>query len=431
MSCLVMLRQLPAAVAADYYVPRDSVEFTAREGLPNLFKKLKQGENVTIAYLGGSITGQNGWRVQSQEWFEEEYPDAKIRGINAAIAGTGSGLGVYRLEQDALVSRPDLLFVEFAVNDIGAPPENITRAMEGIVRKTWKINPETDICFVYTMTFREYADLANGKMMRSVSVMEAVADHYGIPSVHMGYKAALMEKAGSLIIKTDAIPTPQVSGDIINGDAALATDEKGRIIFSKDGTHPYPATGHVLYTQALIRSFEQIQENAVSLSHSLPAPIREDNLEGASLVPVTSEYLSGNYTAMLGKEYMRFNKWMGQLYRLEPGAALAFKFKGTEVSIYDLMGYDSSELEVTLDGREWTAIRMDGHCTYRRVKKLEVGTKLKDSIHEVTVRVLGNKFNKRDMLFESNQADYDKNSGKYEPLYWYTGAIMIVGEIVE
>ena len=56
------------------------------------------------------------------------------------IAFTGSDLGVFRVQQDVLSKQPDLLFVEFAVNDGGAAPEQIIRCMEGIVRQTWRAN---------------------------------------------------------------------------------------------------------------------------------------------------------------------------------------------------------------------------------------------------------------------------------------------------
>ena len=77
---------------------------------------------------------------------------ATISEINAAIGGTGSDLGVFRFKQDVLVQKPDLVFIEFAVNDGGATPEQIFRCMEGIVRQTWSALPECDICFVYTLT---------------------------------------------------------------------------------------------------------------------------------------------------------------------------------------------------------------------------------------------------------------------------------------
>ena len=40
------------------------------------------------------------------------------------MGGTGSDLGVFRLQHDVLRQRPDLVFIEFAVNDAGALPRS-------------------------------------------------------------------------------------------------------------------------------------------------------------------------------------------------------------------------------------------------------------------------------------------------------------------
>jgi hypothetical protein len=105
--------------------------------LPNFLAKAKTaGAEVKVGYLGGSITAQQGWRVKTLAHFQKTWPQAKFSEINAAIGGTGSDLGVFRVKQDVLDQRPDLLFVEFAVNDGGAAPGQIQRCMEGIVRQT-------------------------------------------------------------------------------------------------------------------------------------------------------------------------------------------------------------------------------------------------------------------------------------------------------
>nr|WP_236649356.1 SGNH/GDSL hydrolase family protein [Rhodopirellula sp. SM50] len=96
---------------------------------------------------------------------------------------------MFRLQRDALQHQPDLLFVEFAVNDGGAAPERIHQSMEGIVRQTWASNPKTDICFVYTLTQAMLPDLQSGKMPRAASAMEDLADHYAIPSIHSLYRS--------------------------------------------------------------------------------------------------------------------------------------------------------------------------------------------------------------------------------------------------
>jgi hypothetical protein len=56
----------------------EAVESHPRRGLPNFFAKLKQGKDVRIAYFGGSITAQDGWRPKTLKWFQEQYPDAKV-----------------------------------------------------------------------------------------------------------------------------------------------------------------------------------------------------------------------------------------------------------------------------------------------------------------------------------------------------------------
>ena len=206
---------------------RDAVECRERGGLPNVFAKWKAGKEVRIAYLGGSITEANGWRPKTMEWFKKEYPASSIVEINAAIGGTGSDLGVYRVRQDVLDHKPDLLFVEFAVNDGGAPTDRILKAMEGIVRQTWRANPSTDICFVYTLTEGMLGDLEGGKFPHAASVMEEVADHYAIPSIHMGLEVAHLHQAGKLIFKA---PLPRTEAE----RAAL------------DGKSFSPATGSIL-----------------------------------------------------------------------------------------------------------------------------------------------------------------------------------------
>src|ERR1700710_2707719 len=142
---VVTLPLLVQAQAADFpLAPAEEVH--ARAGLPNFFAKAEHPDGeIKVGYLGGSITAQAGYRVKSLAHFRTMFPQAKFTEINAAIGGTGSDLGVFRVKQDVLDQHPDLMFVEFAVNDGSAAPEQIFRCMEGIVRQTWKAEPKCDI----------------------------------------------------------------------------------------------------------------------------------------------------------------------------------------------------------------------------------------------------------------------------------------------
>lgn len=86
---------------------------------------LGAGKPVTIGYFGSSITEGYGasdpattsWRARTTRYLRERFPGSAVTEINAAIGGTGSDLGAFRCSEDLLSKNPDLVFVEFAVND--------------------------------------------------------------------------------------------------------------------------------------------------------------------------------------------------------------------------------------------------------------------------------------------------------------------------
>ena len=141
---------LLAAWAAPEYAPVPAELLKARGGLDNVITKLTDGQEVRIAYFGGSITAANGWRPQTLEWFRQTWPQATVVEINAAIGGTGSDLGVFRCAQDVLAHDPDLIFVEFAVNDGGADPVYDLAGDGGHRAPGPAKDPTTTSAYVYT-----------------------------------------------------------------------------------------------------------------------------------------------------------------------------------------------------------------------------------------------------------------------------------------
>ncbi len=87
-------------------------------------RKADAGEAITIGVIGGSITQgssasstANCYASLLKAWFEETFPQAEITFINAGIGSTTSYLGVHRIQEDLLDYEPDLVVVEFSVND--------------------------------------------------------------------------------------------------------------------------------------------------------------------------------------------------------------------------------------------------------------------------------------------------------------------------
>lgn len=401
---------------------RTAVELRARNGLANFFAKAKAGGKVTVAYFGGSITAANGWRPQTTAWLKTRYPKAEFIEINAAIGGTGSDLGVYRLGRDVLEHRPDLVFVEFAVNDGGAAPQQIYRCMEGIVRQIRKADPATEICFVYTMHDGMLKDLSAGRLPRSASAMEFIADHYGIPSIHLAQEPARLIDAGLWVFSS---PKPEAPADPEKGTPA-------RPAFAPDSCHPFAETGHRLYTEAIARSFESMEGQGTASPYSVPAPFTADNHEGARLIPLTE--------AMLGEGWQKldpqndsiarnFAKRLSPLWRAEKaGTSLTFAFHGCAAAVYDLLGPDGGELEVIVDDQPARSVkRFDAYCTYHRLGTTSLLSEKEARDHTVTVRLTDNRFDKAQIL--SRNGNKIDDAARYEPLRWYAGALLIDGEL--
>ncbi|HYG75512.1 MAG TPA: GDSL-type esterase/lipase family protein [Planctomycetota bacterium] len=416
---------LPATCAGEDLALVPAQECRPRAGLPNFFAKAATaGADVKIAYFGGSITAQNGWRPKTLAHFKAAFPDAKFSEINAAIGGTGSDLGVFRLKQDVLDKNPDLLFVEFAVNDGGAPPEQIYRCMEGIVRQTWKTLPNCDICFVYTLTEQLSPPMLEGKFQRSASAMEKLADTYGIPTIHMAMEVARLAKEGKLLWKA---PLPKTD------EEKKALGDK--VVFANDGVHPYSETGHELYLQAIVRSLPAIKEASKTRGpHALPQPFSAANYENAKLLPITDATLSKGFVFLDPQKDDFGKRWKERMTSLhkgsQPGESIVFKFKGTRCAIYDIIGPDCGQVTITLDNQPpRTVARFDAFCTYHRLATLLIASDLPDAEHSVKIEIHPEQPDKAKILSQRNEK-MDKPE-RFNGTAFYPGAILLVGELVK
>jgi lysophospholipase L1-like esterase len=401
--------------------PVPAVPGQKRDGLGNVFAKLEAGKPVKIAYLGGSITAAAGWRVQSREWFARRFPQARVEEIHAAIGGTGSDLGVYRLEQDALRHEPDLLFVEFSVNDGGAAAEDIRRAMEGIVRQTWARRPECDLCFVYTFRVGYEKELRQGLCPPAASVHERVAEAYGIPSVNFALRVVERETAGTLVFQAEK-------------DAAVP---EGRTVFSHDGVHPLDA-GHAIYAGMLAEVLEGWIPGAAPVDHGakLARTLGPDSWEAAKIVPVTEAMLRGSWTRLSREEGLgqRFGNRMDAIWEgREPGDRLSFRFRGRAAALYDLLGPDGGQVTVTVDGKPLPkpVARFDSYCTYHRIATLRLARDLDpDGIHEVTVEIHPEQPDRQPVAFRLKDPETELRGPKYQGTNVRVGGILLLGELV-
>ncbi|WP_256010375.1 SGNH/GDSL hydrolase family protein [Desertivirga xinjiangensis] len=391
--------------------------YSARKGLPNIYKKLSTGKEVTIAYLGGSITeAARGWRDQSADKLRQKFPAAKINTINAGIGGTGSDLGVFRLRSQVLSQKPDLIFVEFAVNDIAKPASLIYKTMEGIVRQIWRESSETDICFVYTITGDMGTGLQNGKIPASTLAMEVIAEHYGIASVSMGLKVVELASQGKLVYKGTKEQYPD------------------KIVFSGDNVHPFPETGQRLYAEALLSALDTIFNRSVfRKSKRLVKPYTRDNWEKAQMISVSEAVQDGLWEKVPAndQELLKvFKKPFTEFIKSDqPGASLSFRFRGQIAGLYDVVGPGCGQYEVTVDMQEADIVsRFDSYSTYYRPQYF-LKQDLENKPHLVELKVSGKQLDKKAILLQRNSQVMD-NQARYENNSCYAGYIMLVGKLL-
>lgn len=239
---------LPAAQAvfSTDMVQRSLLSVGNTERFHKAVAKAQRGEQVTIAYLGGSIT--EGALAQPQplkcyaylsaHCFAEKFmPNAaKLNYINAGVSGTPSLLGITRLEQDILRHKPDIVFVEFAVNDSS---DLLSQGVyESLLRKLLMSETQPAVILLFTVLSGGYSCQEH---------MAMLGRHYNL---------------GMISVK-DAIWPDIQQGTLLWSD------------YSPDYAHP-TTEGHAFVAELINHYFDQAMEIAPE-PYAMPRFIRISN----------------------------------------------------------------------------------------------------------------------------------------------------------
>lgn len=171
--------------------------------------------NINIVYIGGSITqgagagsGQN-WVSLTGRYFSKTFGEKNVHNFNAGIGGTGSEYGLLRLKRDVIDRNPDMVFIEFAVNDGG---RDTTRFLESMVLSLQNLEKVPYICFVYT---------TNRTLNVNQTYQRAVADYYGLAQIDFQARMARELKDNSGKTMEDYLGDsvhPNATGYAVYGD---------------------------------------------------------------------------------------------------------------------------------------------------------------------------------------------------------------------
>lgn len=238
--------------------------------LKNLMKRAANGESLVIGFLGGSITQgslsstpKTCYAYLVYEWWKKSFPNAAFSFVNGGIGGTTSHYGGARAWKDVLCYRPDIVTVDFSVNDDAN--EFFEETYEGTLRRLLAA-PSSPAVVVLNNVFYDTGKNAQNYHNR-------IADHYGIPHVS---------------IKDTVYPDVE-SGKIVRAD------------ITPDNLHPNDK-GHRLVADEICKLLDsikaEVEEETIAgeniegkstkteASVLLPAPLTENAYEHSRLIQI-------------------------------------------------------------------------------------------------------------------------------------------------
>lgn len=330
-ACVAPSRRPDAPAAVD-------VEWGAlRSGLARSQAMFAASGRGRVAFLGGSITYNPGWREQVCAWLQQRWPGVAFDFVAAGIPSMGSTPGAFRLARDVLARGPvDLLFVEAAVNDStnGRSDVEQVRAMEGIVRHARAANPAIDVVFLHFADPDKIAAYDRGEVPAVIRNHERVAVHYGVPSLDLAR---------------------EVRDRIARGEFTWRDDFKD--------LHPSPF-GQRLYAAAVERLLQAAWGDGAGDGDLLPVRPVPPPLDPACY---QNGILLAPDAAAIGDGFERVASWhndvgggtrggfadVPMLVGQQPGATCSLAFRGHAVGIFVAAGPDAGIVEYRVDDAPW------------------------------------------------------------------------------
>lgn len=161
---------------------RSLVQLGNNYRMKKALQKLEQGKNTTIAFLGGSITEQKskphqrGYAMLYTKYLIEQFHcEENLQYINAANNAYSSVVGRMRLEKDVLIHQPDIVILEYAVNDAkdALHRENYESLILRLLH--YESQPAVILLFMISQT----GHTCQGQM-------QVLGEHYHLPMISFG-----------------------------------------------------------------------------------------------------------------------------------------------------------------------------------------------------------------------------------------------------
>jgi len=306
----------PAMAERSILVPGNHAKLQA------VMQKAREGHPLTIGFIGGSITAgasaseaAKRYTLRVTDWFTKQFPQSKVSYTGAGLGGTGSNFGAYRVQSDLLSGNPDVVFVEFSVNDSASP--GAVFSMEALLRQILRAPNSPAVVMI---------GMVNQKGVNAQESHAPVARHYGIPYISVR-------------------------------DALWPEIESGRIpwasLFS-DNVHPNDE-GHALVARLVTNYLDKVEAMpAADASPDMPAPLdgTTDDYRKTAVAHAGSDLSAGPIRLVKNKGWTILpDSRHGPAWEsTTPGSEICFEMEGTQPALLVHKAKDLGTIEYSVDG---------------------------------------------------------------------------------
>jgi len=328
--------------------------------LEQVMARGSSGEPITVGFIGGSITQgslsstpETCYAYLVYRWWAEKF--ARVRYLNAGIGGTTSQFGAARVREDLLSARPDVVFIEFSVND--ADTDHFQETYEGLVRQV--LAAGAAVVLIHNICY--------DTGISAERIHAAVGRHYDLPCVSMGSTVYPAVVSGR-------IPNRQITPDDLHpndaGHALVADVVKHLLnrVWEQKETDPAPGPmGAPLTANAYERSVRYQNHNARPL------------LEG--FVP---DHTPQEHITQMFRRGFTAGKVGDKITFFVPGTGIAVQYRKS-------VRKPAPIARITVDGNESASVLLDanfqedwGDCLYIDT----VLTHAEDILHRVEIEIV-------------------------------------------
>ena len=178
--------------------------------LSDFARKARSGEALTVVFFGGSLTwganatdpNRTSLRGRLMQFLRKSFPLARWTFVDSAIGGAGSTMAVYRVSRDVLAHAPDLVFMDFSVNDgLSSDADLAAAAYEGILRHILAGAPGCALVPLILPT-QDAVLLPDTSSLRRVTLHHALAGHYALPCIDILQGLRDRHRAGTVDLES-------------------------------------------------------------------------------------------------------------------------------------------------------------------------------------------------------------------------------------